>query len=137
MNREHYAILAVARRQLGLDEETWRDMLEGISGVRSARQLTPEMFLAVMQHLEQSGFESTTEKRTRDPKAPPTPHQQQKLTELWAQLGWDQQRRMGFARRVCGAPWPQNRRDAGKVIEALKAMLQRGYTGERAGGDHA
>ena len=71
------------------------------------------------------------------PKAPPTPHQQQKLTELWAQLGWDQQRRMGFARRVCGAPWPQNRRDAGKVIEALKAMLQRGYTGERAGGDHA
>ena len=50
------AKIHIAKKQLGLDEETYRAMLLQHGGVNSAKDLTPLGAARVLQHLEKSGF---------------------------------------------------------------------------------
>jgi len=132
INARQIALLHVARVQLGLDEDLYRLILEQEAGVTSAKQLTPAGFDKVMKRLRGYGFRRKPARRLPPaPGSPITREQQRKIAELYAELGWtDPKRQMGFNRRQTGAPWPQTRKDANKVIEGLKAMLKR----ERKGG---
>ena len=53
------ALLHVAAQRLGLDDDTYRDMLQSVAGVRSSNDLGPRDFDRVMQHLTERGFEKT------------------------------------------------------------------------------
>lgn len=52
------AAIHVAKKQLGLDDDTYRDMLQHVTGQRSAKDLTIDQLSQVMKHLEQSGFKN-------------------------------------------------------------------------------
>jgi hypothetical protein len=56
INNSQKALLHTARRALGLDDETYREMLFNVAGVRSSVDLTLPKFQAVMMHLEECGF---------------------------------------------------------------------------------
>lgn len=58
------ALLHVARKQLGLDEDAYRDILRRWGGVESSADLDPVAFEKVMIRMEQLGFRSTWQKRT-------------------------------------------------------------------------
>ena len=53
------ALLHTAKNKLGMDEETYRAMLQNVAGVRSSLNLTQGGFEAVMRHLETVGFAKT------------------------------------------------------------------------------
>lgn len=81
---EKSRLLHLARRQLDLDEATYRDLLERVAGVRSSRDLDREGFDVVMAELARLGFRSTS------PIAPlpsrpgmATPGQTSKIRALW------------------------------------------------------
>ena len=52
------ALLHVVKKQLGWDEETYREVLNNHAGVKSSKALDYAGFLAVMDHAEQCGFVS-------------------------------------------------------------------------------
>jgi len=135
LTRGQKALVHVAKNQLGLDDDLYREILMQEAGVSSASELDYKGFERVMKRFRKLGFRR---KRTQPAERPQpggtiTPRQQAKIAELYAALGWtDPRRQMGFSRRVCGVPWPQTRAQANKVIEALKQMVARGYS-ERTG----
>lgn len=136
LTRPQLAVLHVAQQRLGLPEEEYRDVLESCAGVRSAKELDAVGFRAVMERFEVLGFESRARScraRVQRAKGRPAPQglvteaQQEFIGGLYRRLGLTLRRQRGFNRRVCGVSWPQTRRDASKVIEALKCMAERGW----------
>lgn len=63
------AVVHVARQQLGMTDEEYRDLLGGF-GAKSAKDLTPRQFAGVMAKFEQLGFKTTSTRR-RKPKGLP------------------------------------------------------------------
>lgn len=49
-------MIHAAKRMLGLDDDTYRDMLENIAGVRSATELDQDGVTKVIRHLSRCGF---------------------------------------------------------------------------------
>jgi phage gp16-like protein len=54
--RRDLAVIHMAVKQLGIDDDAYRDMLFAIARVRSARDLNHEGRQAVLAHLKKSGF---------------------------------------------------------------------------------
>jgi phage gp16-like protein len=72
----------IGKKQLGMDEETYRAMLLTIGGVKSSKDLTPEGINKVVMHLEKSGAVFT-----RPKKAGRKPHNLNSTSERAAKLG--------------------------------------------------
>jgi hypothetical protein len=129
----------MAKTQLGLDDDRYQDVLECVcgAGVRSSKNLNFDQYNKLIQRFTKMGFElkPKVNKGHRQPyhKAPgpdpdglPSPAHLKKINDLYDQLGWvESERRIGFNRRVIKKPWPQNREEANKIIEALKSMVAR------------
>ncbi|MEN3794582.1 regulatory protein GemA [Fulvimarina sp. MAC3] len=63
LTRNQTAVLHVAKRQLGLDDENYRAILKAKAGVESAADLNLPGFYDVMEHFGKLGFKSTWKKR--------------------------------------------------------------------------
>jgi len=63
LTNKQKAVLHVAKTKLGLDDSTYRDMLEAQAGVRSSTALDYAGFLTVMTHFEKCGFKNKHGKR--------------------------------------------------------------------------
>ncbi|MCY1362545.1 hypothetical protein D9M69_492690 [compost metagenome] len=64
--------IQIARRQLGLDDETYRDILKRTVGAESSKDLTSRQIGRVLAELERLGFQPTQAKGGRaKPKAAP------------------------------------------------------------------
>ncbi|MDA8483613.1 regulatory protein GemA [Pseudomonas resinovorans] len=62
--------IQIARRQLGLDDETYREILKRTVGAESSKDLTPRQVGRVLAELERLGFQPTPATRGRSkPKA--------------------------------------------------------------------
>lgn len=57
------AQIHIAKKQLGLDDGTYRDMLWGLARVRSAKDLDHAGRTAVLEHLKKCGFKCTPPKK--------------------------------------------------------------------------
>jgi hypothetical protein len=126
--RRQLALIHLAKSALRLSDDLYRDILYVQAGVESAKDLTREGFERVLQRFRELGFRHIRDER---PGAEATRGQLKMMRHLFDDLGWfDRARREGFCRRMCGEPEPRTREQANKVIEALKAMVRRGY-GER------
>jgi len=58
--RRDLAKIHIAKKQLGMDDETYRDMLLDVAGVKSAADLDDRGRSAVIKHLRKCGFTSTS-----------------------------------------------------------------------------
>ena len=53
---QRIAAIHMGKKQLGLDDDTYRDMLEQVTGKRSAKDMSDDDLVKVIQHLDQLGF---------------------------------------------------------------------------------
>lgn len=53
---ERLAAIHMGKKALNLDEDTYRDMLEHVTGKRSAKDMDMDDLIKVIQHLDQLGF---------------------------------------------------------------------------------
>lgn len=96
--RAALARIHVCKKELGLDEVTYREMLAGITGKDSCAKMTDAQLRAVLDHL--SRFVPPHRKKTRANRAP-------QPGEPGGDLGRDQNMRIVYAkaRRVLGPDW--------------------------------
>ena len=121
-------LLHVAKSQLGLDDETYRDLLNAEAGVTSSKDLDNAGLNRVLNRLAKLGFKNTTHRppRRRQPNAGAlaTDEQQALIAKLYRDLGWPPgAQQMAFNNKCCKKAWPQTRSDATKIIVGLQRYL--------------
>lgn len=80
------AVVHLAKKQLGMDEEMYRTVLKLHGGVTSAADLDARGFERVMAYFTACGFRSTWTKRTYGERAGmASPRQVELIRELWRQ----------------------------------------------------
>jgi phage gp16-like protein len=129
-------LIHVGRRELGLTEEAYREILRHHGGVESSKDLDDEGFKRVIDCLKALGFwvrRSFEQEKPRDPGALPTIGQMKVIAHLWVDLseylaGANRtQFQRAFYQDALKIPalGPQTRAQANKVIEVLKQRVQR------------
>ncbi len=128
---------------LKLDDDTRREMQQQLVGVASTKEMTVPQLSMVWNRLtvlaKDAGLARPQKKGRpgrdeRQPAEPPTKEQLEKIEHLYADLDVRPSAdMMNLARRITGHPWPQNREEANKLIEGLKAMRARGWRARGAG----
>ena len=131
------AILHVAKRDLGLSDEEYRDALEACGGVRSAKDLDYKGFKAAMKHFETCGFESSSGQAGNGGlESPPhmaTAKMIKKIYALWWSIpyyyekGKERAALRGFLKSQFEIDDVKflSFKKAGQVIEAVKAIVVR------------
>jgi hypothetical protein len=134
ISRKHLALIHVAKKQLDLDDDSYRHILSRAAGVESAADLDEVGFLNVMEHLTASGFRSTWTKRTFGNRpGMATPSQVDLMRDLWKRYDPSDEGEAHFnawlfkfhkvsALRFVSAD------KAKKIIPALKAMASRPHS---------
>jgi len=138
LTKSQKAVLHIAKGQLGLDDDSYRDALEAYGGVRSSVDLDYKGYKAVMAHFEKCGFKrkggsrAPARKKTRPGMA--TDKQIKKIYALWWSLGgayYDRGRELkalrGFLKKRFGVDHEQFLEfpKAIDVIEGIKAIAER------------
>lgn len=125
----------VAKKQLGLDEDTYRAKLVNIVGKPSTKDMTEDERQKVLTVFRNEGFRPAAPSRRADGRAKLTGKFAGKLQALWI-AGWnlgifrerDDAALVNFVKRQTGLDAVQFLRfpeDARKAIEAIKAILAR------------
>jgi Protein of unknown function (DUF1018) len=128
--RNMIAKLHIAKKQLGLDEDTYRAALTRITGKDSAKDMSAAELEAVLKDFSRHGF-----KAARKGFSGPASASAMKIMALWMS-GWNlgvitnpsPEAMEAFIIRQTGiakAQWLKDASDAGKVIDGLKAWLAR------------
>lgn len=118
IDRKKLAAIHITSRNLGLREQEYREILEKVAGVRSARDLDDRGFRKLMQYFV----------RSRHYRAEPdgiTFRQKMFIEHLRSQLGWDDDHLRNFLRKYYhkSAFDSVSRKEAVKLIESLKNVL--------------
>jgi hypothetical protein len=137
IGRNKKAIVHIAKEDLHLDEESYRQILKGVAGVESATQLTEAGFEKVMRRFQEMGFKGLLlDPYQPVPKGrliPPesaqgqetiTPSQLSFLSYLLEKLGWEEGHYRAFCQRIIKRPDPSTKRDGQKMIIGLMAILR-------------
>ena len=128
-------LIHVARRELDLPEEAYREILRHHGGVKSSKDLDDEGFKRVLDCMKALGFwvkRRFEQTRPREPGALPTPGQLKVIEYSWDDLseyvGGAEAipfRRGFYVKLKLAALGPQTRAQANAVIEALKQRVSR------------
>lgn len=130
--RALYAKLSIAQKQLGLDEDTFRDILEQKTGHRSRTEISTPQLMALIDHFKTLGFRAVS--ATKAPKRAATTDWQRKVTALWLALYWlgvvtsrSDKARDAFVARQTGVATLRwlTADQASSVIDALKDIAAR------------
>lgn len=125
------AAIHVAKKQLGLDDDTYRAALVHVTGKSSSADMTELERQKVLEHFRQSGFRAAATGRRK----PLEGKFAAKLQALWI-AGWnlglvrdrDDRALVAFVKRQTGIDhvrFLRHGEDAMKAIEALKGWLER------------
>lgn len=145
MRTRQLAAIHAARRELGLDEDAYRDLLERLTGARSAAKLGPASLDAVLEHFKGLGWRGGRGKRRPNiagdqarlaaHRAAGAGPQEALILSLWDELAESGALRSGaaglptFMARVAGRAVDHPRflapAESQKVIEGLRAWLAR------------
>ncbi|MDP3329401.1 regulatory protein GemA [Parvibaculum sp.] len=134
LRKKLYAKLHIAKKQLGLDDDAWRDLLERVTGDRSLKVLDDTQLKGLVEECRRLGF-----KPAKQSKPLAGGREIRKARALWLSL-WhlgvipdpSEEALAGFARRVTGGKelglaalqWVRGD-DAFALIEALKERAAR------------
>ncbi|UCD88496.1 MAG: regulatory protein GemA [Desulfobacterales bacterium] len=137
LQKRHLAIIHIAAKELGLDDEAYRKVLQTQAGVRSAKHLNHRGFRAVMKHFETRGFQPRSAARRPMPSnraRMATAGQIKKIYAQWATLEGCWYETGSFWKTLRGFLQKRFRvkhekfltlEKAGQVIEALKSIGSR------------
>ena len=157
IGRKKKALVHIAKENLHLDEESYRQILKGVAGVESSTRLTEKGFEKVMKRFQEMGFKGLLPhpyqpipKGRLIPLDSPqglesiTSSQLDFVSYLLEKLNWDEEHYHGFCRRIIKRPEPLTKRDGQKIIIGLMAIMRKkntptlpspaGAEGEREGG---
>jgi hypothetical protein len=123
-------LIQVARRQLGLEDEVYRALLERMATVSSSRDLCPAGFELVMAEFARLGFKSTSPLKPLPERAGmATPMQTSRIRGLWQEVTTDaaERRLRVWLERHFGVSDLHfiNRELAPRVITALQGWRER------------
>ncbi|MHC2481315.1 gp16 family protein [Rhizobium leguminosarum] len=129
------AAIHVAKKQLGLDDDTYRAKLALITGKRSVKDMTETEREKVLTVLRNEGFKPAPTARRANGRQQLTGKFAKKLQALWI-AGWnlgivrdrDDAALLSFVKRQTGIDHTRflmNANDANRAIEALKGWLRR------------
>jgi hypothetical protein len=137
IGRKKKALVHIAKEDLRLDEESYRQILKGVAGVESSTQLTEEGFEKVMRRFQEMGFKGLLPhpyqpipKGRLIPSDSPqglesiTPSQQDFIFYLLKKLDWNEGHYQAFCRRIIKKPEPLTKREGQKMIIGLMAILR-------------
>ena len=137
IGRKKKAVVHIAKENLHLDEESYRQILKGVAGVESAAQLTQAGFEKVMRRFQEMGFKGLlpdpyqpVPKGRLIPASSPqgqetvTPSQLGFVSYLLEKLGWDEEHYHAFCRRIIKRTDPLTKRDGQRIIIGLMAILR-------------
>jgi len=144
IGRKKKALVHIAKENLDLDDESYRQILKGVAGVESSTELTIEGFEKVMRRFEEMGFKGLlpdpyqpVPKGRLIPSGSPqglesiTPSQERFINYLIEKLTWDQGHYHAFCQRVIKKLDPMTKRDGQKIIIGLMAILRKKAIQER------
>jgi len=130
--RSVLAKIHVAKKQLGLDDDSYRAMLRSVGGVESARDLSTPAANRVLRHLEDCGFKPAPKSsggKTASDRPLARDEQSRKIRALWLALhaigavrNSSEAALAAYVKRQTGIEALQwlDGRQASQVVEALK-----------------
>jgi len=146
IGRKKKALVHIAKENLHLDDETYRQILKGVAGVESATLLRREGFEKVMKRFQEMGFKGllphpyqpTPKGRFIPPDSPQglesiTASQQDFVSYLLKTLGWDEGHYQAFCQRILKRPSPLTKREGQKIVIGLLAILRQKTKQKREG----
>ena len=137
IGRKKKALIHIAKENLHLDEESYRQILKGVAGVESSARLNREGFERVMKRFQEMGFKGLLPdpyqpmpKGRLIPSGSPqgfesiTSSQQDFISYLLGKIEWDSGHYHAFCQRIIKRPDPLTKRDGQKIIIGLMAILR-------------
>jgi len=137
IGRKKKALIHIAKDDLHLDEESYRQILKGVAGVESSTRLTKEGFEKVMKRFQEMGFKGLlpfpyhpVPKGRLIPSGSPqglesiTSSQQDFISYLLEKLNWDEGHYHAFCQRIIKRSNPLTKRDGQKIVIGLMAILR-------------
>lgn len=138
IGRKKKALVHIAKEDLHLDEESYRQILKGVAGVESSTQLNKEGFEKVMRRFQEMGFKGLlphpyhpAPKGRLIPSGSPqgqesiTQGQNDFISYLLEELKWEEGHYHAFCQRIIKSPEPRTKRDGQKIIIGLMAILRK------------
>lgn len=118
LDHKKLALIHIVKRELNLSDQEYRDMLEQVAGVRSARNLDYEGFRRLMRAFTRSSHYRVNPHGL-------TLRQKLFIKHLVADLAWDQDHLNNFLNKYYkkGRVEELSRKEASKVIVALQKIL--------------
>ncbi len=120
VDHKKLAVIHIVKRELGLSDDVYRDILERETGVRSAKDLDEKGFRRLMRYFAGS-------KHYRINKYGLTFRQKLFIKHLVDDLGWDMQHFKNFLNKYYKKTELDKltKREASKLIESLKNISKR------------
>lgn len=118
LDHKKLAVIHIVKRDLDLGDEEYRDMLEEVAGVRSARDLDEKGFQRLMRSFARSSHYQVNAYGL-------TLRQKLFINHLMTELGWEQGHRRNFLNKYYKKNRVESlsRKEASKVIIALKSII--------------
>lgn len=124
---QRLAAIHMGKKALGLDDDIYRDVLEQVTGQRSAKDLTDDQLIQVLQHFESLGF---TKKEFG--KKPDVTASKQKLMNKLEALLADQNLHWNYARGMAKKMFEKEALEFCSVNELYRIVAALEYKKKRA-----
>ena len=113
------AVIHIVKKELGLTDQQYRDILEKTTGVRSAKELDDKGFRRLMHYFVRS-------RHYRDSRDSITLRQKMFIRHLLEEAGWSPEHFMNFLGKYYKKSDLDrfSKKEAGKVIESLKNIIK-------------
>jgi hypothetical protein len=119
MDRNKLAVIHIVKKELGLSDEEYRDILEKYAGVRSAKDLDENGFRKLMHYFVRS-------RHYRSGRDDMTLRQKMYIKHLVAEAGWQEDHFTNFIKKYYKQPVLDtfSKKEASKLIESLKNIIK-------------
>jgi hypothetical protein len=119
IDNKKLAVIHIVKKELGLTDQQYRDILEKTVGVRSAKELDGRGFRRLMHYFVRS-------RHYRDSRDSITLRQKVFIRHLREEAGWSSEHFMNFLKKYYKKSNLDrfSKKEAGKVIESLKNVIK-------------
>jgi len=123
MDRKKLAVIHIVKKELGLSDDEYRDILQKYAGVRSAKDMDEKGFRKLMYHFVRS-------RHYRSSRDVITLRQKMYIKHLVSDAGWDDNHFANFMLKYYkkSTLGSFSKKEASKLIESLKNIIKHQHT---------